>query len=142
MPDNEHDDVTSIGVAKVRLINFSPIAKISAPDETNWHVIAEHELEQLASPQSGMFGAIGFAGLGAALGAAPTGCAALQAIRQGRPVPSQDLYSMIILLVCLAVTIICLTAWAYAKHKNKGLSEQIRARPKRYNHSESEQQNG
>lgn len=112
-------------------INFSPASRVTAPDVTDWHLIADHELGSLSEPEAGVIGAIGFAALGAALGALPSGCTAVEKITTNAVVPGEAFRALLILLPATAATVICLIIWGISKWRNKGLVQRIRARPKR-----------
>jgi hypothetical protein len=112
-------------------INFAPTSRVTAPEVTDWHLVADHELDSIAHPEAGITGAIGFAALGAALGAMPSGCTALDNISNGTNVPPESFRSLMILLPAIAAALICLAVWGISKWRNAGLVTRIRARPKR-----------
>lgn len=42
-------------------------ARVSTPEFVDWHMMLDQELSQLSRPDQGVFGSLGFVGLGAAL---------------------------------------------------------------------------
>lgn len=120
-------------------INFTPQSRVTAPDTTDWHLVADHELDRLARPEAGTIGAIGFAGLGAMLGALPSGCVAMDKVATAQVVTRESYYSMLILLISLATASLCLITFGFAKYKNSGLLKTIRSRPTRTNDAKEDQ---
>lgn len=110
-------------------LNFAPMSRVTVPEVTDWHLVAEHELDSISHPEGGVTGAVGFAALGAALGALPSGCTALDKIRSGAKVPDEAFRSLLILLPAAAAAIICLVVWAIDKYRKAGLVTRIKARP-------------
>ncbi|MFN3675430.1 MAG: hypothetical protein ACK4TC_05570 [Sphingomonas pseudosanguinis] len=110
-------------------INFSPAARVTVPDVTDWHVVSDDELQRLSKPEGGILGNIGFGALGGALGALPSGCTAVDKISSGQSATSESFRSLLIMLPCIAVMIVCLALFAIDKYRAKGLVAQIKARP-------------
>jgi hypothetical protein len=95
-------------------------------------MILDQELDQLSRPESGAFGAVGFAALGAALGSLPGALSAMELLKSAdaKPMPAGDLTSLLVCLFCGGLAIACLAVWGAARWRNRGLPERIRARKK------------
>lgn len=126
MTDQSDDTQTARPVS----INFAPASRITAPDITDWHLVADHELDSIAHPEGGVTGAIGFAGLGAALGAMPAGCTAIDSISSKANVSTESFRALLVMLPSLACAVICLIIWGVNKYRRRDLVAKIRARPR------------
>lgn len=130
MPSEPKKEIEGGEDVRAKSLNFSPTSRVTAPEVTDWHLVADHELEDISKPESGIAGAFGFAALGGAIGAMPSGCSALDKLSTQTPVAKEGLVSFSILLGSSVATIICLAIWFINRRRNSGLVTRIRARPK------------
>ncbi len=112
-------------------INFAPRADVTVPDRTEWHLVADHEIDALANPPAGVTGAVGFAALGAALGALPAGCTALDRGTSAVAIPAEAFRALLVLAVCGSLSIACLAFFFYLRLNAQNVLKNIRSRPKR-----------
>lgn len=117
--------------AETQSLNFTPESMVTVPERTDWHLVADHELDTLSSSVGGILGSVGFAALGAALGAAPQAFSGWGSINAGKPLSSESATSLCIFLLSIATTIICLSVFAAYKKRTVQLTANIRLRPKR-----------
>ena len=136
MSVDDGSEIQSEREVRAGSLNFAPTSRITAPDVTDWHLIADHELASVSKPEGGIIGAIGFAALGAALGALPSGCTAIDKITSSAAAPAESIRSLFILLPAIAAAIICLSVFGIDRWRNSGLVSQIKSRRK-YNASNS-----
>lgn len=92
--------------------------------------MSDQELIQLSQPDGGMAGGVGFAALGAAIGALPQARVAFAAIGAGTALTAEGSTSSVIFIIGSAAAIICLIIFGVSKYRNAGLTSVIRARPK------------
>lgn len=124
--------VPTVGAAgETQSLNFTPESMVTVPERTDWHLVADHELDTLSSSVGGILGSVGFAALGAALGAAPQALSGWNSIKAGKPLSSESATSLCIFLLSIATTIICLSIFGIYKKRTMNLTRNIRLRPKR-----------
>lgn len=121
----------------------APQMSVSMPKEVGWHMILDHELDQLSHSEMGFIGSLGFVGMGAALGLIPQIFDVMSKLFQP-PIKSTmypfdliyphvtalDMGSVAAFFFSLAIAIVCLTISGLFHHRNKKLAETIRERGK------------
>lgn len=121
----------------------APAMSVSVPRELGWHMILDHELDQLSHSEMGFIGSLGFVGLGAALGLIPQVVDLVIKLFQ-TPIKSQyypfdliyprittlDIGSVAAFVFSLAIAIICLAISGLFHRRNKKLAAAIRSRGK------------
>lgn len=105
-----------------------PEQRVSTPGVVDWHMILDHELDQLSQLETGALGSVGFVALGAAVGFAPAFVAALEKAKTG--LSGEELVALIALPLSAAVALICLGLFVANALRNRGLKGRIRQRPK------------
>lgn len=130
---DEPDQIVPPGTTDLHAgpINFSPIADVTVPDRTDWHLVADHEIEALANPPAGSTGAVGFAALGAALGALPSGCTAIDQANSAKVMTAESFRALLVLAICGSLAVACLAFFFYIRSTTKSVLKTIRSRPKR-----------
>lgn len=109
-----------------------PPQRLTTPDFVDFHMILDHELDQLSKAETGIIGSLGFVGLGGVIGFAPAFLGALEKISAVPVVqPSAaDVGTLICLPACVVLALLCLTIFGLSVRRNWGLSAKIRARKK------------
>ena len=102
------------------------------PEVLDWHMIFDHELDQLSRRETGVIGSLGFVALGAAIGLTPDLIESWQTVKLATMAYSQS--EFISALLCVgswAAAVICLSLFGVSRWRNRGLTTRIRNR-KRY----------
>lgn len=90
--------------------------------------MADHELESIAKKEGGIFGAIGFTAVGAALGAWPLANVGLSKVGHSQVASPEAVSALIVFLLGLGVGIVCLAVFTISKIKTKSTLKIIRER--------------
>jgi hypothetical protein len=110
-----------------------PQERISSAEYVDYHMIIDHELDQLSRGEAGVFGSSGFMALGAAIGLFPSAISTWDKLSASPPVavPRGDISGMICCAGCAAGALVCLVIFGLYKLRNRGLAKRIRARTRR-----------
>lgn len=107
--------------------SVAPSAQIRRPDHVSWHLVQDSELDMLTNKEAGVFGAIGFATFGSALGVLPQMIASVDKIGSA-DFNNADLWAFIIFAGSIVAMVICLTSFFWNKSRNSDIKKQIRER--------------
>lgn len=99
-------------------------------DEQLYHMVLDHELDQLSRSGVGVLASVGFTALGTALGLAANFAAALERVLSSNPTPLTvgDLVSVCVFVGSAVIAVLCLALSSLAWWRNKGTAARIRAR--------------
>ncbi|WP_455918869.1 hypothetical protein [Ensifer canadensis] len=133
---NHTEDAPSIAGATIDAagpIIKNPIPRYSMDETVDYHVILDQELDQLAHPENGVIGTVGFTALGAALGFLPATVAIFEKIGQSTPeaISPIELTTLLLTPSCGVAALICLILFGISKFRNLGLVSKIRERPRK-----------
>ncbi|MEY9196659.1 cytochrome c biogenesis protein CcdA [Sinorhizobium fredii] len=111
----------------------NPKPRYSIDETVDYHVILDQELDQLARPENGVIGTVGFTALGAALGFLPAMVAILQKIvgAAREPLIPIEITTLLLTPACGIAALICLILFFISKFRNRGLVTKIKKRPRK-----------
>lgn len=107
-----------------------PTLAVTMQEEQLYHMVLDHELDQLSRSGVGVLASIGFTALGTALGLAANFAAALERVLSSNPTPLTvgDLVSVCVFVGSAVIAVFCLALSSLAWWRNKGTAARIRAR--------------
>jgi hypothetical protein len=122
--------VAQVAPAQSASLNFNPTNVVTVPDHADWHLISDHELDELDKPEGGVLGSLGFTALGAILGALPGAVAGWKKVGTTDVLRPEEIVSLMVTVVAIVAAGICLTLFAIYRSRSRGAAARIRQRKK------------
>ena len=137
LPIEDNQFVQGSSVAEPSAITIAaPRQTLSMPEGVEHHMIADHELSQLANPTTSISGSVGFTSVGIAAGFVPTVSDVVSRYAQLPPdqnlwIDPQQLLGCAIFVAASILAVTCLLYFFIQTFKNRSLASRIRKRIKR-----------
>lgn len=109
-----------------------PAQRFTMPEFLDWHMILDHELNQLSRPETGVIGSLGFVGLGAVVGLIPAVSGVFEKIGSSPPasISGAETATLMVFSGCVVLALGCLLIFGLSIYRNSGLTTVIKARKK------------